>query len=77
MTALSEAQQARLEAVEASAAVLKKRTAPKGPLASGGSEPADVGDICDLAEYILLGTHPMARYADVREVALTVPISTP
>lgn len=57
---LSNQQIARLEALQSAAPVIGRRS--KGPF--GPSEPADVSDLVDLAEYIIAGIHPMNRYEE-------------
>lgn len=54
---LSDEQNARLEALQAAGTIGRKTTG-----AFGGSTPADVPELVDLAEYIIAGTHPIDRY---------------
>jgi|GEM_PF-5951755 len=57
---LSDAQIARLEALQNAAPLIGRKI--EGPFK--GREPLEVNDLVDVAEYILTGLHPMARFEE-------------
>ena len=56
---LSDQQLARLEALKEAGSIGRTTTG-----AFGGSKPAEIPELVDLAEYIVAGVHPMDRYSD-------------
>lgn len=58
---MSDAQIARLEALQGAAPLIGRKN--EGPFK--GSEPVEISDLVDVAEYIIAGIHPLTRYEEM------------
>ena len=60
---MSDQQIARLEALQSAAPLVGR----KNDGAFKGSDPTDINDLVDVAEYIIDGVHPMTRYYEANK----------